>query len=325
MVDREIGSALEGWIIGRRRPGALSVVVHATTPAAGRPEDAGELWFVPDAPIGPAADTSPGDGQSRVPYRGDLTSPGAGFTVAGRTVDVCDYLAGTFLDIAASTCIRITGEDDWRGFLDDADLARSQGVFVPQLSHPAVLLAGRCALAGDADAGASSYVDEDVVRRFAPEGLEQPGGDILIDTFGGAVDPESLGTGRRDRPWLGRYLAACDLIRRQPVSGRMIVGFGTDILTDGAADRAPDANDPFLSQIGEDVFLIEDLSTGRRVRSGRRAAQAVESLQTSSTADRACERFASACGIHAAEARALLSSVRSRLGFDPTRRHEVAA
>lgn len=318
--QRRIGAALEAWITGRRRDGSESVVVYAVTPPAG-PDGSDGISFVPGSALDAVA-----DGVARVPYRGDMVAPGAEFTVAGRTVDVHDYVAGTFVDIASSSCIRLTGNEDWRAFLEDADAARSEGAFVTQLSHPAVLLAGRHAIAGGTDAGPSTFVDAAGIRRFAPGGPARPGGDALIDTFGECIAPATLDAGRRGRPWLGRYLAACDLIRRKPLpDGRAIVGFGVELLPDGAADAVADAADPFLTRIGGDEFLVEDLATGRRLRTSRRAALAIDCLQTSSTAGHAQERLAQACSIRAGEARELLSTLSARLGFEPAHRAGVAA
>lgn len=285
-----------------------------------------DLVFVPESGNAPDQPTA-----GVLAYEGGLRDPGDELFVAeGLFVHTQDYLATPFLAVAGPTIVRISGEADYDAFLEDADLARDQGVFVDQLLHPAVFLADQCALGSthpcDVDQLSRVYVSESGQVRTAPGGsslvrtLSQPedlidaarrasvSGDICLN---GVVAAGLIDGARARRPWLSRYLSAIDVLRGLRAEGKAdyrVSGFGGRLVGALPAGLVESADAPFLLW-KDNEFLVCDAVRGRVFRVGADAARIVELLLLTESTDQACELAVDVLGLAVGTARSAIEQV----------------
>ncbi|NQX14965.1 daptide biosynthesis RiPP recognition protein [Rathayibacter sp. VKM Ac-2857] len=320
-----VAAVIEAWVTGQRHPIHRSVIfaeadddrvdellARDATAALLVPA---ETWSSgPSREVGRAHSTA----STVIEYSGRFSEIGDETTIAGRTLELQDYAASAFLDVVGPMVVRLGDEGGWAALVDDADIALVEGLFPAHLLHPSVLLAEREAFLADA-AGRSRELRPVVPASggvlWAPEGPAATAATIgpLVQAYGGVVAPERILVDARARPWLGRYIAAIELLRRTGRSSRAeILGFGVSLLEDEAADAVVPVDAPFLTRDAED-WLLEDLSTRRRHRISTRAAAVVEALHTSSSRERAVERCASALGLSRTSAAAHIAEIALRL------------
>ncbi len=266
-----------------------------------------DLVFSPE-PFSP----EPGDATAAVlTYEGGIKEPGDELLVADELfVYTQDYLATPFLAVAGPTIVRISSVADYEAFLEDADLARTKGVFVEQLLNPAVFLADQCALGTTHPCGYPSlrhlYVSASGEVRTAPGGevlgTIASGVDDLIaaaQRLSGAGDvclnvmvpAQALDDARRQRPWLSRYLRAIEVLRGLRSDGRsgyQVSGFGRR-LTEGLPGERVEPEEAALLLWNNDEHLICDTRTRRVFRLGVDAARIVELLLVTGSVERTCE------------------------------------
>lgn len=260
-------------------------------------------------PEGLVFSPDPGDRTEGVfTYEGALAEPGDESLVADELyVYTQDYLATPFLAVAGPTIVRISNEQDYEAFLQDADLAHEKGVFVEQLVNPAVFLADQCALGTTHSCAAVRlYVTADGDVRTAPGGpvlgtLESNAeelvrasatsdaeGDVCLNAV---IKAQTLDRARAQRPWLSRYLRAIDVLRGLRANGRagfQVSGFGRR-LVEGLPAELSEANDSPLLLWNDDEYLICDALQERVFQLGSDAAKIIELLLVTGSSERACE------------------------------------
>ncbi|MBF4461829.1 MULTISPECIES: daptide biosynthesis RiPP recognition protein [unclassified Rathayibacter] len=297
---------VEAWVTGRELTGVerIGFAEHEVTVAP--------MIDVLLAPAGSAAGTA-----SRViEYEGRFVEVGDEMTIEGHTLELQDYAAAGFLEVVGPMVVRLGDTAGWEALLEDADRAHSDGEFPAHLLHPGVLLGERNAFL--ARAAGRPRAPRPVfgvggVPRHAPEGppLEVVGSP-LVEAFGGVIEPARLEADVEDRPWLGRYIAATELLRRtRRGTQARISGVSASLLDDGRADRPTPIDAPFLSEV-DGSWLLEDLATRRRFRLQEDAATIVEALHTSSDHDLAARRWSDAFALSLEEAAAHVAAVAAR-------------
>ncbi|WP_244632074.1 MULTISPECIES: daptide biosynthesis RiPP recognition protein [unclassified Microbacterium] len=181
-----------------------------------------------------------------VGYLGGFRRPGDMIAVDGRlAVELQDYVATPFLSIGGPTVIRQRSAEGVAAFLSDADTARECGIFVDQLLDRHVLLDARALFVG-ADPARDALVRvhvsaageyRDGVDGFPLGRVGDERADIEASAAVGAgpgrafariVDPAMLAADLDDRPWIGRYAALLELLRRWDDAPRrpIVSGFG---------------------------------------------------------------------------------------------------
>ncbi|GLY50316.1 daptide biosynthesis RiPP recognition protein [Lentzea sp. NBRC 102530] len=239
-------------------------------------------------------------------FEGGISEPGDElFAGDGLFVYTQDYLSTPFLAVAGPTIVRMTGQEDHRAFLEDADLARSRGEFVEQLLNPSVFLADQCALGSTHLCGAPALLRLHI--RASGEVCTSPGGSVLgtvestVDELeaaaevragdvclNGVVDASDVDAARAERPWLSRYLRTLDVLRGLRAQGRAgyrVSGFGGRLVgTLPALDEPADA--PLLLW-NDSEHLLCDTATGRLFRLGADAARLTELLLVTGSGDEA--------------------------------------
>lgn len=247
---------------------------------------------------------SPGAGETAIRYEGGLVEPGDEFLVGDDLfVHTQDYLATPFLAVAGPTVVRVGGEQDYQAFLQDADLARSKGVFVEQLTTPGVFLADQCALGTTHPCvGANRlHVSASGEVRTAPGGevlgsiesdvdFSPPdaGGDVCLNAV---VDANAIEEARAARPWLSRYLRVLAVLRGLRAEGRTglkVSGFGGRFTSALPADLVEDVDAPILVW-SDDEQLVCDTTQDRVFQVGGDAARIVELLLVSTGTEHAIE------------------------------------
>lgn len=232
---------------------------------------------------------------------GGISEPGDELFVGdGLFVYTQDYLSTPFLAVAGTTIVRMTGPEDYRAFLEDADIARAKGSFVEQLLNPSVFLADQCALGTTHLCGALALLRLHISA--VGEVRTSPGGSVLgtvestvdelekaaVEPFGdvclnGVVDPSEVDEARRERPWLSRYLRTLDVLRGLRAEGRAgyrVSGFGGRLVDTLPATLTEPVDAPLLLWNDEEHLLC-DTTTGRLFRLGADAAKLTELLLVS--------------------------------------------
>ncbi|MCM3883386.1 daptide biosynthesis RiPP recognition protein [Frankia sp. R82] len=258
-------------------------------------------------------------GGTVVGYEGSLSEPGGDAAVGGAIfLQIQDYGTSPYMSLLGTTLIRVAGQSDFEAFLADADQARAEGTFAAFAASPAVQLADLAGLGG-AEPGDGPdtrlHVGHDGRISVSPQGLrlgsvgdppaalraewerlaagDPQGGPVPL----GAVMPEEVrAPAVGERPWLGRYLAALELLRGLQTSGvtqPRVSGFGRRLVPALGEVEAPwDANDPgapFLAWTSEAVY-VQTPGRDRTFRLGRRAAEVAEMLLVHGSADAVLER-----------------------------------
>lgn len=315
--------ALRAWITGQPEAHAAVFLLESEVGVAAVSAVAG----VDDVVLQPVG-SAPCPGPARVvPYGGTLTALGDELFLGERGVELQDYIAASFVQIVGPTAMRFFDAASWRAFLDDADLARTTGVFPAAMLDPRVLLADRYALARPHEVALPSAV------RIDPHGGVHRGmqgeeiGHIddlpavigrplpLASALGGVPGSAELTAELDTRPWLRRYLDAADLRKmlRLPNEAARIAGLGWAVLDDGLADAEAADTDPFLLATDEG-FLLADIRTRRRHLLSPLTAAVVDAIQTSRSRERAAARVARAHGVPEAQAQHLCRDALRALG-----------
>ncbi|WP_394621486.1 daptide biosynthesis RiPP recognition protein [Lentzea sp. JNUCC 0626] len=266
---------------------------------------------------------SPGGSGAAVGYEGGLVEPGDEFLVGDDLfVHTQDYLATPFLAVAGPTIVRVGGDQDYESFLQDADLARDQGVFVEQLTTPGVFLADQCALGTTHPcAGAGRlHVDASGDVRTAPGGevlgsIESDVdsiaaraaalniiGDVCLNAV---VSADAIEQARAARPWLSRYLRALAVLRGLRAEGRSglrVSGFGGRFVEGLPADLVEHVDAPILLW-GNGEQLLCDTTQDRVFQVGADAARIIELLLVAHDAGHAVELATVHTGLDADVAR----------------------
>lgn len=240
-----------------------------------------------------------------VEYEGGVSAPGDEFLVGDDlVVHTQDYLATPFLAVAGPTIVRIGGEQDYQAFLQDADLARDQGVFVEQLLTPGVFLADHCALGTTHPCAGSRrlHVSASGDVRTAPGGevlgsvesevdaLENAAtelgaaGDVCLNALVGA---DVIDSARTARPWLSRYLRVLAVLRGLRAEGRTglrVSGFGGRFTAALPTELTEHPDAPILVW-NDGEQLLCDTAQDRVFQLGVDAARIVELLLVTGAAE----------------------------------------
>ncbi|MGM1018378.1 MAG: daptide biosynthesis RiPP recognition protein [Actinomycetota bacterium] len=262
-----------------------------------------------------------------IAYSGALRESGDDLFVGDLHVELQDYVAASFVEILAPTIVRFRDVHGWRAFIEDADLARSTGVFPPAVIDPRLQIADRQALVAPflVEPPTSLHLHADGRMTFGAQGIDL--GEVRglsaalatprprIAALGAVAPMEVLVSDVGARPWLERYLRAGDLMRTLGLrSGQdLIGGFGRALVQDDAQEAEPRGTDPFLVVSPQEVILA-DLTTLRRQRLTPESAAVVEVVQTSRTVERAARRVARHLGLSRPDALSLCRQAIDELG-----------
>ncbi len=231
-----------------------------------------------------------------------------------------NYGSAEFLSFDRQTILRIGDADDFSAYLRDADSASLTGRFADHLTHPNVIVADVAGLGAPADDSGPYrrlFVFPDATVSTSPTGAalgDSTDGIATLDRRWRVANDASaypdavaldrvVGDGDRaaallERPWVQRYLLACNVIRLVRAEHRLpgrVSGFGGRISA-GLPDSAdPDSSDaPVLLQIGR-THQAHDPTTGLGLAISATAVAVLESLLVHPTADDA----ATWCGANA--------------------------
>ncbi len=236
------------------------------------------------------------------------------------SLEIQDYVAIPFVNLVGVTIVRITTEEDWQAFFDDAREAWTSGHFVQQLTEANAVLAERALLTGQ------NKEDRLLARlHIAWDGtvLNGPYGTMIGKVGDGLADlrvrsvslrPESSVASASPSihvhdllaasPWIPRYLAALDawkFIPREERAGTRLVGFGVSLYGCALNDGPPSAVAPFILVRGSQHTLL-DASTGRVFTIGADAAVIVEALSNMGDLTKAASVVAAAINVSPAVA-----------------------
>jgi hypothetical protein len=329
---RRAGLHLRSWVTGRPPTGPAEGRGTATVVL----EDPGHLTaLLGSGVVGPSSVVLvPGEqngeedadtGGVVVGYEGSLGEPGGDAAIGGAIfLQVQDYGTSPYMSLLGTTLVQVAGQSDFEAFLADADHARAEGTFAAFAANPAVQLADLAGLGG-ADPGDGPdtrlHVGHDGRISVSPRGLplgavgdppaalrarwerlaagDPMGGPVPL----GAVVPERVRVPAvGERPWLGRYLAALDLLRDLQTTGvtePRVSGFGHRLVPGlGNVESPWDANDPgapFLAWTPEAVY-VRLPGQNRTFLVGRRAAEVTEMLLVHGSAEAVLEQVGPGLG-----------------------------
>ncbi|MFD9892455.1 daptide biosynthesis RiPP recognition protein [Amycolatopsis sp. NPDC059027] len=287
---RLISEALIRWISGHQpaaehRVWFLESAAHAGTILDDFAEP-GDVVFAPS-----------GADPRAIGYDGSLAEPGDEIVIGDEIfVHTQDYLSIAYQAVAGPTVVRVTGPHDFEVFLEDAELARREGVFAEQLVHPSVVLADQCALGLPR---ASPTLDRVHVTETG-EFRAGPSGPVIgsidapprtwdsLDTQGkkalaAVLDATLTDEAHAARPWLARYLTTLDALRslrRGDTRSYRVSGFGGRLVDGLPLDLPEDATAPLLLW-AEDRTLLYQPGDSRWFEVGKDAARLVELLSVS--------------------------------------------
>lgn len=251
-----------------------------------------------------------------IPVSGFFDIAGEELLVGGTlSLEIQDYVAIPFVTLIGVTVVRITTDEDWQAFFDDAEEARRSGHFVRQLTEVNAVLAERGLLNSDQSIDSSIarlHITSDGTVLSGPYGRHiGRAGDSLSDIHKryAALEPESAVAAVCDvglvheslaaRPWIRRYLAALDawkFIPRDDRPNATLVGFGTSVYGATPTGNLPSPRAPFIIQrAGEHILL--DIMSGRTFRVGPDAAAIIEALSNLRDVRAAASAVAAPLGI----------------------------
>jgi len=283
----------------------------------------GSMIFVP-----PGAGALAPRGATVVEYAGSLSQPGDELVLGDEVyVERQDYVGSAFLGVAGPTVIKVDGEDDHLAFLADADVAVEDGTFPPQLTHPAVVLADVCCLGGAPSCPGLVRLHvsaEGQVRTSAGGRVLGAIGDgadrLTCNLHDGPCASAGVPLGlRRDaeaaRPWLPRYVAAVEALRRMHAHGRRecrVSGFGHRLVP-GVDSHPLEATALPLLVWDDEGCVLFDLSGRHAFRVGLDAGRLLELLFVTGSRDAASELAASLLGLDAVVARQAVDQLSDRI------------
>ncbi|RXS69400.1 hypothetical protein EST92_25660 [Streptomyces sp. TM32] len=285
------------------------------------------------APDGAEGVDGPDTAVTVVRYSGRFCEAGDEMLVEGAyAVELQDYLAAAYLPVVGLTVVRIMNEADWKAFLQDADLAYDQGVFVEQLAHPSVLLADKGPLgflqpttAGDllrlhvtADGevrpsagGAVLGTVADSLAELEEAARQLPRGGV--GDLHSAVSCDVVYDALVERPWLPRYIRALEALRatRQDGSVHRVSGFGGRMVEGLDVGRVEPVEAPLLLW-NETEALLNDTVSGRWFRLGCDAARLVELVVTAGSRSAAEGSAVALLGMPVSVARQAIDAVEAQ-------------
>jgi hypothetical protein len=327
--QQTIAAAVDQWITGV--PGRI----------------AGHVVFVENPEHIDYAKTLAGEGSVILALNGDrddeaITTVSGSFDAAGEellvdgtlSLEIQDYVAIPFVNLVGVTVVRMTTNEDWQAFFDDAEEARRSGHFVRQLTEVNAVLAERALLTGihrDHLLLARLHITWDGRILSGPYGAQIGRiGDAIEDLRANAialspasamsaanstVDIEAL----RANPWIPRYLAALDawkFIPREARDTTSLVGFGASLY--GTAPGVPLASAPFIIKRAGEYTLL-DTKSGRVFKVGIDAATITEAISNLQDASAAAALVAPALNVSGAVAAGSVTAVLKQfeqLGID---------
>lgn len=324
--------ALRAWITGEQEEHSRVFLVESGAAVDGVEGVAGR-----DDVILLPRESGAYEGPARtVRYSGALHEVGDELFFGERGVELQDYIAASFVQIIGPTAVRFFDGSSWQAFLDDAELARRTGVFPSALIDPRVLLADRTAVAtpdelrtpsalrltrdGGVGIGVQGGIIGDVDELPALLSVRLP----RIAALRGVGPTDALASDLRARDWLGRYLAATDLMKmlRLANGAAQLSGFGCSLFDDGHSDAEPLTADPFLLETA-DGFVLADTTTLRRQLLSPVTAEVVAVTQTSSSTEFAAQRVARRLGMSTSDAHALCVEALAALSIHVGRRADA--
>jgi hypothetical protein len=211
-----------------------------------------------------------------------------------------------------------------RAFIEDADEARSTGIFIPQLASPSAVLADQSVIGAAIDGtavpinrltvGAADSVryrlgGPVVGSAGAIDLADQPAASFLRAENEQPEAGDDRASELEARPWIRRYLAALRIVGGACGEAWSFAGFGSELTSD-APDRTRRRSGHLIAWRGDDYQLVAE--SGRRFALGRETAIAVEALLESSSLDQAHAR-ARAAGITRPSLKQELDELRARL------------
>lgn len=289
--QQSIAAAVDQWITGV--PGRIP----------------GHVIFVENPQHADYAKTLAGEGSAVLVLNGDKADDGivpvsGSFDAAGEellvdgtlSLEIQDYVAIPFVNLVGVTVVRITTEEDWQAFFDDAEEAIRSGHFVRQLTEVNAVLAERQLLSGATKDNlllARLHITWDGSIKTGSYGTKiGKVGDSLPDIRVRAISlsPESavasvyypwdIQDSLAAKPWIPRYLAALDawkFISREDRAETRLVGFGVSLYGATLSDGLPSRSAPFILKKASEHTLL-DTSTGRLFKIGTDAAVIIEAV-----------------------------------------------
>jgi hypothetical protein len=232
-----------------------------------------------------------------VPVSGSFDAAGEELLVDGTlSLEIQDYVAIPFVNLVGVTVVRITTEEDWQAFFDDAEESIRSGYFVQQLTEVNAVLAERRLLSRAAEDNlllTRLHITGDGSVRTGPYGTKVGKvGDSLPDIRIRAISlrPESavasvyypwdIQDSLAAKPWIPRYLAALDawkFIPREDRANTSLIGFGVSLYGATLKDGLPSASAPFILKRAAEYTLL-DTKTGRLFKIGADAAALIEAV-----------------------------------------------
>lgn len=310
-VGRQAAEAFEQYVSGGRKgPGCVFFIhSHEHVDAVASIVGPTDVMLVPDGVTLPA-------GVSAFTYTGSFLDAGDEMILADRhAFELQDYIASSFISILGLTVIQLSSAEGWNAFLQDADIAHEEGIFVEQLLHRAVLLDSSALFDGGTEVRPSLirvHVAISGQFRDGPDGtlLGCVGDDRaqLSDTLareGRGLDRiisrKNCAADLRLRPWLPRYVRAIEVLTHlDPVGSHTIVeGFGRGLIPHELGNEAGSAlpvNAPMILTEGGRAVLLEQAS-GRRFALGTQAAQIAQALLLTGDTNTAALVFANISGL----------------------------
>lgn len=273
----------------------------------------GDVIFTPGRGAGRTPESGVGGAPAIVTYEGDFLEAGDEMVLDDRhAFELQDYLAMPFLTIVGLTIVRLASAEGFAAFLSDADAARDGGVFLDQLLSSVLLLDSRSRFVEEPPdrltrvhvTGAGEYRDGADGAILGEVGADREHLEAVVrrssagSAFSRIVSNRTFAEAMRIRPWLGRYLAAIDLMRQRSGdrAGLRVSGFGGHLLSaldePDAGAAVLDADAPFLVTGPDDETVLIDRASRRRFRLGRDAARTVEALLACGDEERASDLLA---------------------------------
>ncbi|BCW49983.1 daptide biosynthesis RiPP recognition protein [Arthrobacter sp. StoSoilB13] len=276
------------------------------------------------------------DDERLVPVQGTFDAAGEELLVNGTlSLEIQDYVAIPFVNLVGVTLVRITSDDDWLAFFDDAEEARRSGHFIRQLIEVNAVLAERGLLTGQSCQDlARLHIAADGTVLSGPYGAKigrigDPFSDLQRRSL--ALQPESSIASIRDprsvreslaaRPWIPRYLAALDawkFISREDRASTQFVGFGLSLYGASTNGELPSPGAPFIIRHGGEHSLL-DTQSGRVFKVGIDAATIIEAISNLRDVSAAVAVVASALNVPEAVATGSVTAILNQfeqLGID---------
>jgi hypothetical protein len=253
-----------------------------------------------------------------VSYRGAFAQPGDILSLGDFELELQDYLGSSYLAASGPVVVRVGHGEDYEDFLADADLALAEGSFPAALTNPAVTLADTCCLGGaPACAGLGRlHVDAERNVRTSASGriLGEAGvaAEVLAAVAGSRPCRHERSFGR---PWLGRYVAAIEALRRMAAHERRecrVSGFGVR-LVDGLPIELQESVDAPLLLFDEAGGVLVSVDGTAALRLGRDAAAIAEVVLSSRSDEEATQLVAALLGHTPRVAIAAVATVHDRI------------